>query len=405
MHKQYSEEKRRDMRQAICMLCMTLTALCASAQDQYTQALKRIEEGSTTLRALREQAQARQAGNHVGLTPSDPEVEFGYLWANPVTGGRRKDVSFTQEFDFPTAYAERARLARQQDRASELNYLQQRQQLLLQAKQTCVELIYQNALHSLYSQQATWARQAMEACKRMMEQGEANKIEHNKAVLNLTQLESQAREAEVARRQLQAALAAMAGGKEVALEATSYSGEATLPQDFDAWLAQAASASPALQYLGAQVEASQRQVRVARAEGLPKLSVGYTGELVPSQKYNGITVGMSIPLWENKGRVRQARAEASAAQLAAQDARVQYLTQLRGLYEQAREQQRGIRDMEASLATDDSEALLHKAYEAGEITLLTYLTENDYILSVRTRLLEARRNLELTLASLYAFSL
>ena len=63
------------------------------------------------LRALHEQMIARRAGNHVGLTPSDPEVEFGYLWSRPAAGGNRKDVSLTQQFDFPTAYVERSRLA------------------------------------------------------------------------------------------------------------------------------------------------------------------------------------------------------------------------------------------------------------------------------------------------------
>ncbi|HBC29280.1 MAG TPA: transporter [Prevotellaceae bacterium] len=396
---------RKELRQAFCVLCMALAMPGSRAQDIYTGPLRLVEEGSTMLRALREQALAQKAANHVGLTPPDPEVEFGYFWPNPVTGGRRKDVDFTQQFDFPTAYVERARLARQQDRACELDYLKQRQQLLLQAKQTCVELVYQNALHHLYSQQVQWARQWAEACRRSLDQGATAKIEYNKALLNLTDMESQARQASVTRQQLQAALATLAGGKEIVLERSDYGGETTLPQDFDTWFAQAATANPDLQYLGAQMEASQRQVRVARAQGLPKLSVGYSGELVPSQNYNGVTVGMSIPLWENKGRVRQARAEANAAKLAAQDARIQYYTQLRGLYEQARQQQQDIRDLEKLLAGNDSEALLRRAYEGGEITLLTFLTENAHSLSVRTRLLEARRDLELTLASLNAFCL
>ena len=393
------------MKRIISALCAVMAVACASAQDIYTGVLHSIEEGSTTLRALRQQADARQAGNHAGLAPSDPEVEFGYLWPNPAEGGRRKDVAFTQQFDFPTAYVERARLARQQDRSSELDYRQQRQQLLLQAKQACVELVYQNALHHLYSQQAQWARQTAEACKRMLDQGETGKIAYNKAVLNLTRMESQVSETEVTRQQLRASLAAMAGGQDIALDDTAYTDQMTLPQDFEAWFAQAASASPALQYLGAQVEESQRQVRVARAQGLPKLSVGYMGELVPSQKYNGVTVGMSIPLWENRGQVRKARAEASAVQMVAHDAKVQYYTQLRGLYDQARQQQQDITAMEAALGENADHAMLRRAYEGGELTLIDYLTENDYYLSVRARLLEARRDLELTLTALSAFQL
>ena len=187
------------MKRIICVLVAAGAVLAASAQDIYKNVLQSVEEGSTTLRALHEQALARKAENHTGLTPADPEVEFGYLWAHPSAGGNRKDVAFSQQFDFPTAYVERAKLAGALDRTSELDYLQQRQQLLLQAKQTCVELVYQNALCRLYGQQAEWARQTAEACKRMLDGGETGKIEYNKAALNLTEMESQLREAQVTR--------------------------------------------------------------------------------------------------------------------------------------------------------------------------------------------------------------
>ena len=61
--------------------------------------------------------------------------------------------------------------------------------------------------------------------------------------------------------------------------------------------------------------------------------------------------------------------------------------------------------MEAALSEGADEDLLRRAYEAGEITLLTYLQEHTYCLSVRARYLEARRDLELTLAQLNSFSL
>ncbi|MGN0233710.1 MAG: TolC family protein [Bacteroidaceae bacterium] len=394
-----------EYKRIVCLFWVVVTALSANAQDIYTNVLKEVEEGSTILCALREKMQARQAGNHVGLTPSDPEVEFGYLWSRPAAGGNRKDVSVIQQFDFPTAYIERSRLAGLQDRTCHFDFLLQRQQLLLQAKQTCVELIYQNALYRLYIRQTEWARQIADACKRMVEQGETNRLDYNKAILNLVDMESQLRDADVARKQLAVSLSAMAGGRQIDFDTLDYPAQTLLPENFDLWFAQEASASPALQYLGTQVEASQRRVRVARAEGLPKFSVGYMGELLASQKYNGITIGMSIPLWENKGRIRQAHAELRTAQLEAQNAQVQYYTQLRGLYEQACQQQTNVREMEKALSEGSDESLLYRAYEGGEITLLTYLQENTYYLSVRARLFEARRDLELTLASLTAFSL
>ena len=61
--------------------------------------------------------------------------------------------------------------------------------------------------------------------------------------------------------------------------------------------------------------------------------------------------------------------------------------------------------MEVSLNRNADASLLQRAYEEGEITLLTFLMENSYYLSARTRLLETRRDLELILCSLLAWQL
>ena len=64
-------------RKVFGLLGAMVISLSAGAQDVYTDVLKEVEEGSTMLRALHEQMIARRASNHVGLKPSDPEVEFG----------------------------------------------------------------------------------------------------------------------------------------------------------------------------------------------------------------------------------------------------------------------------------------------------------------------------------------
>lgn len=387
------------------MLCAPVLTLGLMGQNIYAPVLNRVEQGSTTLRALKEQQNAKQKANHVGLAPDDPEVEFGYLWSHPASGGNRKDVSVTQQFDFPTAYVERARLSVLQDQSAELNYRQQRQQILLQAKQACVELVFQNALHYIYTQQTDWARKTASSYEYMLKQGEGNKLDYNKALLNQMEMENQLQQVEVNQQQQLSLLSSLAGGQSVELEVAEYAEEYSLPQDFESWFVRAEASSPALQYLGSQVKENQRQIKVARAQGLPKISVGYMGELVPSQKYNGVTVGMSIPLWENRGRVRQARTEANAAQIALEDARVQYYTQLRSLYKQAQQLQQSIHSMKHSIQMYADYSLLQRAYESGELTLAAFLTEKSYLLSVQIRLLETQRDLELVLASLEAYSL
>ena len=64
----------------LSIVAVWLVALSASGQDIYLPVLQQIEQNSTTLNALKEQLEAQKIGNKTGLTPANPEVEFGYLW-------------------------------------------------------------------------------------------------------------------------------------------------------------------------------------------------------------------------------------------------------------------------------------------------------------------------------------
>lgn len=376
----------------------------ATRQDIYAPILQQIEQNSLTLDALKKQAEARKTGNRTGLTPANPEVEFGYLWGNPVAIGNRKDISVRQTFDFPTVYAQRSKLADAQDDNAEYEYRAQRADLLLVAKKTCIELVYYNALSALYTEQTENARQIMNAVEKMRQAGEANILEYNKAVLNHTNISGELNRTNLERRRLLAELTRMNGGQPIVFDCASYDSHA-LPADFDSWYAEAEANAPALHYLKAQAEASNRQVSLTKASTLPKFSVGYMGEFVTGEKFQGITVGMSIPLWENKNKVRQAEAEARTAVQLAEDARMQYYNRLKSLYAEIAGLQENVRQYDAVLQQNDNARLLLKAYQSGEISLLEYLLEMEYHFTALDKRLQAERDLELALAELNAYQL
>ncbi|MCH5308294.1 MAG: TolC family protein [Prevotella sp.] len=386
------------------MTPITMQDALATSKDVYTPILKTIEQNSLTLDALKKQAEARKTGNRTGLTPANPEVEFGYLWGNPVAIGNRKDISVRQTFDFPTVYAQRSKLADAQDDNAEYEYRAQRADLLLAAKRTCIELVYYNALSALYAEQTENARQIMNAVEKMRQAGEANILEYNKAVLNHTNISGELNRTNLERRRLLAELTRMNGGQPIVFDCASY-GSHALPADFDSWYAEAEANAPALHYLKAQAEASNRQVSLTKASTLPKFSVGYMGEFVTGEKFQGITVGMSIPLWENKNKVRQAEAEARTAVQLAEDARMQYYNRLKSLYAEIAGLQENVRQYDAVLQQNDNARLLLKAYQSGEISLLEYLLEMEYHFTALDKRLQAERDLELALAELNAYQL
>ena len=137
------------------IIACTLAGLCAAplcAQD-YDRALRQIETNSTALRAAACRAEAERAAGRTGITPPDPEVEFGYLWGDPSAVGKRIDFAVSQEFDFPTSYVHRSRMARIEAANADLRARAERLRLLLEAKLTLVEMVYRNAMTDLARRQ------------------------------------------------------------------------------------------------------------------------------------------------------------------------------------------------------------------------------------------------------------
>ncbi|MDR2579964.1 MAG: TolC family protein [Fibromonadaceae bacterium] len=374
-------------------LIIGILFLSVAAQSSYESVLQQIETNNTTLAALRQQTDAHKIGNRTGLLPDNPEVEFSHLWGIE----NRMDFSVTQTFDFPTVYKHRSRIAALQNEGAEQSYKAQRIEVLLLAKQTCIELVYYNILAKEYDMRLKNAQLVANAYKTKLDKGETNILEYNKAQLNLTSVQVEAAQIETQRTDLLAQLKRLNGGKEITFLAESYPAN-TLPSNFEEWYATAESKNPELQFVRKQIEIDMQQIKLSRAMGLPKFSAGYTSEISGDESSHGIAVGLSIPLWENKNRVSEARAQARAAESALKDSQVQFYNRLQSQYLKAVSLQQNALKFRQSLTENGNESLLKKALDAGEISLLDYLREIEYYYDTMNKVLEMERDFEIAAA-------
>jgi outer membrane protein TolC len=392
------------MKKLINSIIFLFVTLGATAQNEYNAVLQQIETNSTTLSALRKQTEAQQLGNRTGIYPANPEVEFNYLWGNPAIIGNRTDISVKQTFDFPTAYAHRGKIAGLQNENAELSYKVERLNLLLSAKRICIELIYNNALAKEYAARLQNATRIAEAYQSKLNAGETNALENNKAQLNLATVKNEVAQIETERAALLAELKTLNGGKEIDFPNDVYSTH-ILPANFEEWYAQAETKSPVLQYVSGQIEIERQQVKLNRAMWLPKFSAGYMSEKVVGQHFQGITAGISIPLWENINSVKQAKAQTQAAEYVLEDTKTQFFNRLQIFHNKAAALQQNAQTARQSLSTYGNEPLLKKALDAGEISLLNYLLEIEFYYNMINKVLEAERDFELTVAELEAVEL
>ncbi|HHT30296.1 MULTISPECIES: TolC family protein [Petrimonas] len=381
-----------------------LVPIMAMGQERYAAILQDIEANNTTLAALREETNAQMLGNRTGITLPDPEAEFNYLWGNPSLIGNRTDFSVTQSFDFPTAYHHRREIAGMQNRNAELRYKAQRIRLLLEAKQTCIELVYQNALVKEYSVRLDHARQIAESYRLRLEQGDANLLGYNKARLNLTAVDAQLAKAEAERERLLSELKRLNGGNEP-ISLPDHFLPSPLPTDFETWYSEAENRNPLLQYVKGEVNIVRAEVKLNRALLLPKFTTGYMSETVVGEQFRGITLGISLPLWENRSRLREAEARIKSSEAQLEDSRLQFYNQLQGLYRKASILRGHALELRQAVADSRNNGLLNKALESGEISLLEYLLELEYYYDAVEQALEVERDYELALAELSAVEL
>jgi outer membrane protein TolC len=188
------------------------------------------------------------------------------------------------------------------------------------------------------------------------------------------------------------------------LTSSEYS-ETTLPGSFEEWYVRIEAASPVLQYASGQRDVSRQQVKLNEAMSLPKFSAGYTSEKVVGEWFQGVSVGVSIPLWENKNRVKQAKVQLKASEVALNDVKIRHYNNLQSLYRRASDLRQAASTYRSVLAACNSEPLLKKALNAGEISLLTYLQELEYYYDAVSNVLATEKDFELAMAELMAADL
>ena len=369
------------------------------AQNNVDKVLSQIENNNTTLSALRKSADAQKVGNKTGIFLKNPEVEFNYLWGTPSAIGNRTDFSIKQSFDFPTAYGYKNQMSDIKNEQTELEYRKQQKTVLLQARNICIDLIYTNALKSEYGKRLNHAQNIAKSYKLKFDAGDANVLEYNKAQLNLLNLSNKIELIEIDRTALLSELTRLNGGIAIELADSEIQSQ-IIPADFEQWYTQAEQSNPILNWLKQEIEISNKQVSLNKALALPKFQAGYMSETVVGQQFRGVSVGLSIPLWENKNTVKYAKANTIALEAVAADNKVQLYNQLKTLHSKAISLQSNVTDYRSKLQSFNSSDLLKKALDKGEISLIDYIMELSIYYENVNKMLELDRDMNKAVAEL-----
>ena len=368
---------KKIMNRGIVLFVAILATSTLFAQNGIEKALAEIEANNTTLKAMQKTVEAQKRANHADNALADPEVGINRLWGDPSSIGNRTDVSVSQEFDFPKITGAKARVARRRDDMVDWQYKSERASILLEAKKAVIDVIYYNKYIAELERRLSHADAIYKAQKRSLEAGASNQLEYNNVSLNLSQIVTDMKKAGAERQALMAQLARLNGGQPLKVTETEYS-LPDLPADFDSWYMQVAAAHPSVGFAESQTEMSRKQLSAARQSALPSFSLGYMSEKTMGEQFQGVTVGLSVPLWSSGRRIKQAKRENEAANAMREDTKEQIRGVLNERYTRARGLMTAAEETKKALAKADNSQLLTKALKAGEISIVEYLVGLSY---------------------------
>jgi outer membrane protein TolC len=308
----------------------------------------------------------------------DPQVSYTRQYGNREGLGINGELVASQSFDFPSLYAGRSRLARSKSQSLDLWQASLRRQILLNAKDICLDLIMLRKERELLAGRLTNALELEKLYARRLETGDANRLEANKISLELLNVETLSRRNALAIEAGERELEALNGGIPPAFVADSYE---PLPDggdtaSFEDLYAEVSGADPELRALRNEQTAAGQALSVSRAGWLPSMELGYQlNTAARGERFSGFLVGLKFPVFSNRRKVQQARTETVYTRLRYDNAVLRTRSELLQHYRTTLSLRESMNRYEQLFDDQGNLPLLNKALASGNITMIEYFVE------------------------------
>ena len=398
----------------ILAVALALTAK-GHAQEGMEAILQQIARNNKALQANTQLIASQKLESKATNNLANPTLSYSHLWDSDDKNITVGELVISQSFDFPSLYATRNRVSRLKSTALDAQSAAVRQQVLLQAQQLCLDIVLLHQQQQLLDERLKNAEELAQMYAERLKTGDANALETNKIKLELLNVRTESRTNATTLQNKLKELTALNGNLPLApgrpqpepampgpeaLGLTDYT-PTPLPADFTPVLNELLAADPALQALQHESAAARKQVSVSKQGWLPQLELGYRRNTETRHPLNGIVVGFSFPLFENRHQVKMAKSQALNVDYQKEDALLQASSALWQLYDEARSLQQSIDEYKETFARQRDLSLLRKALEGGEISMIEYFVEVSVVYQSKANLLLLENQYQKVMAQMY----
>ncbi|WP_162340380.1 TolC family protein [Cyclobacterium salsum] len=359
-------------------LCGCLLAFGGFAQSPSIDSiLKQVEQNNQELKALSEYVEGKRLELKSGNNLPDPQLGAYYLPFGEHNTGDYTEFQISQSFEFPTVYSARGSLIDQQSAQLELDYQAKRQDILAEAKNHCLNLIYLNKRLDTESLRVEQARQVFDQVQELYEKEQVGILELNKAKVAWMQEQFRIQQIDSDVRNTLLQLVNLNGGNELSFTQSEYSASLFLAAKDAVWQEKQVQ-DPVLTQLNQQKAIAQQSLNLAKNKSFPNLTAGYNSQGVAGERFSGIYAGVTIPLWSNRNKVKAAQSQLDFQQSFNSSEKLQAYTSFEKQYNDYEMMLSKFKEYEATLSGLNSDKLLLRAYQLGELSFIEYYMELQF---------------------------
>ncbi|MBK9104059.1 MAG: TolC family protein [Saprospiraceae bacterium] len=389
---------------SVFILCLQWVISSSDAQSNIDTLLEQIQSTNMEIGSNTKYWDAKGLEYKTGLTPMNPFIEYDYLFGSPTGLGNQQELNIIQQVDFPTVYSRKKDLSNKQISQAQMQKNVFRQDILLASKLLLYDLIYLNTKESQLLERQQKSAQFLQEYEQKLQQGDANMLDVNKIKLQYLSIKNDLLLLQNEKQTLLTKLAELNGGVWVDFTDTLYPAIPLIP-DFETLDSIIESNDPLIALYEQEKIIQQQQVYVQKSLNLPKLEAGYHGQTILNTRLQGIHAGITVPLWENKHKVKAAEANVDFATTNIQRHRLEHRLENRRLYDLLEVRQNAMEEYEELLSTMGNTVLLDKALRLGELTIIQYFLEQSYFYTAYDKNEQLKREYHKAVAELYKYTL
>ncbi len=375
-------------------------AMTPNMQSQtIEEVLQQIERNNKELQAQEQATQAAKLEVQTQNNLEDPSVEYSPFYTRGITGMSSSELVVTQGFDFPTLYGARRQSGKWQQETLDRQYMAVRRDILLTAKNLCLDLIMLNRKEKLLEERRKNADELLALFEKRLQEGDAGILEVNKIKMERMSIRTEAAQNNAEHRTALQQLLAMNGNMPLTFSADTYP-QVPEPDDYNALYDEVMSNDADILAADANAQAAEKALKVNRQSWLPKIEVGYRRNTSLDEKSNGFLIGGSLPIFSNRKKGKIARAEALSAQLQLDNSRLQAESLVQSRFNEMQQLREAMEAYDTDLMYRTL-LLLSEAVKAGQMSVIEFYMEADGIYGKLMEYMEIENRYQKLMAEIY----